>query len=44
MGSHLLAHADASSRDADPAAQGCTAAATVEVFGPAGPPDGKKAG
>jgi copper chaperone NosL len=34
MGSHLIAHADAASRDGDPAARGGTAVAASEVFGP----------
>lgn len=38
MGSHLLAHADAGSRDADPAARGGSARSARDVFGPAGPP------
>jgi copper chaperone NosL len=38
MGSHLVAHADAASRDADPEAAGGTPLAAGEVFGPAGPP------
>jgi copper chaperone NosL len=38
MSSHLLAHADAASRDADPDAAGGTPVAVAEVFGPAGPP------
>ncbi|WP_242343699.1 nitrous oxide reductase accessory protein NosL [Anaeromyxobacter terrae] len=41
MGSHLVAHADAASRDADPAAQGGVPASAAEIFGPAGPPDGR---
>ena len=40
MASHLLAHAGAASRDADPAAAGGTPVGAAEVFGPAGPPDG----
>lgn len=40
MSSHLLAHAGAASRDADPAAAGGTPVAAAELFGPAGPPDG----
>ena len=40
MGSHLLAHADAASRDADPAARACASVSVEELFGPAGPPDG----
>jgi len=34
MGSHLVAHADASSRDADPDARGGSPVTTDEVFGP----------
>jgi copper chaperone NosL len=41
MGSHLLAHADTASRDADPAAAGGVAIELARVFGPAGPPDGR---
>jgi copper chaperone NosL len=40
MGSHLIAHADAASRDADPAVAGGTSLGPTDVFGPAGPPDG----
>ena len=40
MSSHLLAHASAASRDADPAAAGGTPLGAAELFGPAGPPDG----
>ncbi len=40
MGSHLVAHADAASRAADPAAAGGTPLAAAEVFGAGGPPDG----
>lgn len=40
MSSHLVAHAGAPSRDADPAAAGGTPLAVGDVFGPAGPPDG----
>lgn len=40
MGSHLIAHADAASRDADPDAKGGTPRTPAEVFGPAGPPGG----
>jgi copper chaperone NosL len=39
MGSHVIAHADAASRDADPAAAGGTPALP---FGPSGPPDGAR--
>jgi copper chaperone NosL len=38
MGSHLLAHADAASRDADPDARGGSPATLEDVFGPKGPP------
>ena len=38
MGSHLMAHADAASRDADPGATGGTPRTLAEVFGPGGPP------
>jgi copper chaperone NosL len=41
MGSHLVAHGSAASRDADPAAAGGTPVSAAELFGPAGPPDGK---
>lgn len=41
MGSHLIAHADASSRQADPAAAGGKSVSREEIFGPSGPPDGK---
>jgi copper chaperone NosL len=40
MGSHLLAHADAASRDADDAAAGGSPRAPLDVFGPKGPPGG----
>lgn len=43
MASHLVAHADAASRDADPAAVHCTAKSPAEVFGKR-PPDGLKRG
>jgi copper chaperone NosL len=33
MGSHLLAFADAASRDADPAARGAAALSAADVFG-----------
>ena len=42
MGSHLLAHADASSRDADPQARGGAAWTLAQVFGPSGPPAGAR--
>ncbi len=44
MGSHWIAHADAASRDADPAARGGINVAASEIFGPAGPPDGGRGG
>jgi len=34
MSSHLIAHADAASRDADPGSQGGTAVAAAELFDP----------
>jgi copper chaperone NosL len=40
MGSHLVAHADRVSRDADPDAKGGTSETLAEVFGPGGPPGG----
>jgi len=40
MGSHLLAHADAASRDADADAKGGTPRTLAEVFGPGGAPGG----
>lgn len=40
MGSHLMAHVDAASRDADPAATGGTARAFADVFGPVRPRGG----
>ncbi|HTO88278.1 MAG TPA: hypothetical protein VMR54_12225 [Thermoanaerobaculia bacterium] len=33
MSSHLIAHADAASREADPASRGCTHIAADEIFG-----------
>ncbi len=41
MGSHLLAHADAASRDADAAARGGSERSARDVFGPSGPPSGE---
>jgi copper chaperone NosL len=41
MGSHLLAFADAASRDAGPEGKG-TPMSVTELFGPDGPPDGAK--
>lgn len=40
MGSHIIAHADEASRQADPAARGGVPLAPAGVFGSAGPPDG----
>ncbi len=40
MGSHIVAHADAASRAADPDARGGSPLALTDVFGPAGPPAG----
>ena len=40
MGSRLIAHDGAASRDADPVSAGGEAASLEEVFGAAGPPDG----
>jgi copper chaperone NosL len=40
MGSHLVAHADAASRDQDPAARGGTPVSAAEILGPAAPPTG----
>jgi copper chaperone NosL len=40
MGSHLVAHRDAASRDADAAAAGGAPVGAAEVFAPALPPDG----
>jgi len=41
MASHLIAHASLASRDADPASAGGTPVSSREIFGPAGPPDGR---
>jgi copper chaperone NosL len=38
MGSGLVAHADAASRDQDPDARGGVSVAAAELFGSAGPP------
>ena len=39
MGSHLVAHVDAASREADPGAkEGSTAVSQRDIFGPLGPP------
>ena len=40
MGSHVIAHADAASRDVDPDAKPGTPVSTTELFGPAGAPAG----
>jgi copper chaperone NosL len=40
MGSHVIAHANAASRDADEHARGGTPVAPAELFGPAGAPAG----
>jgi copper chaperone NosL len=40
MGSHVIAHADAASRDSDPDARGGATVAPSDLFGPAGPPTG----
>jgi copper chaperone NosL len=40
MASHVVAHADAASRDQDPAARGGAPVAAAEIFGPQGPPVG----
>ncbi len=42
MGSHVIAHADAGSRDADPDARGGSPVAPSELFGPGGPPTGRQ--
>ncbi len=41
MSSHLVAHADAASRDRDAEAAGGAGMSAADVFGPAGPPGGK---
>lgn len=41
MASHLIAHADAGSREADREAAGGTPLTAGDVFGPAGPPGGR---
>ena len=38
MASHVIAHADAASRDRDPAAQGGVPLTLQDVYGPQGPP------
>jgi copper chaperone NosL len=40
MGSHLIAHADAASRDADPDAKAGVRRTPADVYGPGGPPGG----
>jgi copper chaperone NosL len=42
MGSHLLAHASAAARDADPDARGGAAVDVTDLFGPSGPPGGAR--
>jgi copper chaperone NosL len=42
MSSHLLAHADAQSRDQDPEAADGVAVAASEILGPSGPPGGPR--
>jgi copper chaperone NosL len=42
MASHLIAHADPASRNADPDAKGGTLRSVAEVFGPDGPPGGTR--
>jgi copper chaperone NosL len=42
MGSHVVAHADAASRDQDKDARGGTPVAAAELFGPGGPPVGER--
>ncbi len=41
MGSHVIAHADAASRDQDPVARGGSPVSVAELFGPSGPPTGE---
>jgi len=38
MSSHLVAHVDTASRDADPDARGGAPVSSADVFGPSGPP------
>jgi copper chaperone NosL len=42
MGSHLIAHADAASRDSDATSRGCARALVQDIFGPHGPPNGAR--
>jgi copper chaperone NosL len=42
MGSHVIAHADAASRDQDPETRGGTPLAGAELFGAAGAPGGDR--
>ncbi len=42
MASHLIAHGSIASRDSDLAAAGGTPVSADDLFGPAGPPDGKQ--
>ena len=41
MGSHVIAHADAASRDSDPDARGGAPVSPAEIFGAAGLPTGR---
>jgi copper chaperone NosL len=41
MGSHVIAHADAASRDADPDARTGSPVTLADLFGPGGPPVGR---
>lgn len=41
MGSHVIAHADAASRDEDPDARDGSPVSPAELFGPGGPPTGE---
>jgi copper chaperone NosL len=42
MNSHLVAHADASARAADPSVRGASRLSVADVFGPAGAPGGNR--
>jgi len=42
MNSGIIAHADAASREADPAAAGGTPVTQADLFGPSGPPHGAR--
>ena len=41
MASHIIAHGSVASRDSDPDSAGGTPVSALELFGPAGPPEGK---